>query len=113
MQPIQIIDRSTLVPEVDRPEAERVLDGDPVHTTWLAEERDDFWSGMWQTTPGTWRVNFTEWEFIHVHSGLSILTDEDGVETRLSAGTSVIIRPGFKGTWTCIETTLKDFVIRA
>ncbi|MEI4486194.1 cupin domain-containing protein [Frigidibacter sp. MR17.14] len=111
MQTIQTFDRSTLVPEVERPDPEIVIEGDPEHTTWLAEDRDGLYCGMWQCTPGKWKVSYSEWEYIRVHSGLSILIGDDGSETRLAAGTSLIIRPGFTGIWHCVETMLKDFVI--
>lgn len=42
----------TVEPEVSRPDAEKVLSGDPVHTTWNLEERDGLYSGIWQSTPG-------------------------------------------------------------
>jgi uncharacterized cupin superfamily protein len=96
---------------VERPDAAKVLAGDPVHTTWSLEEKDNLFSGMWQTTPGKWRVSYAEWEYVHIHAGHSILTDADGVETHLRAGDSYIIRPGFEGSWECVETTLKDYVI--
>jgi uncharacterized cupin superfamily protein len=31
----------------------------------------------------------------------------------LRAGDRAVIRPGFKGTWEVVETTRKDYVIRA
>jgi uncharacterized cupin superfamily protein len=96
---------------VERPDAAKVLAGDPVHTTWSLEEKGNLFSGMWQTTPGKWRVSYAEWEYVHIHAGHSILTDADGVETHLRAGDSYIIRPGFEGSWECVETTLKDYVI--
>ena len=36
----------------------------------------------------------------------------DGSVTQLHAGDSLIIRPGFEGTWEVVQTTLKDYVIR-
>ena len=40
------------------------------------------------------------------------MTEDGGAETHLKAGDSMILRPGFKGTWEVIETTRKDYVIR-
>ncbi len=110
---IQRIDRNSITPEVERPAPEKVLAGDPVHTTWNLEERDGLYSGMWQSTPGKWKVSYAEWEYVHIHAGVSILTDAAGTATTLRAGDSWIIRPGFEGTWECVETTLKDYVILA
>jgi uncharacterized cupin superfamily protein len=99
-------------PETGQPEASKVLAGDPVHTTWNLEERDGLCCGLWQSTPGKWRVSYAEWEYVHIRSGHSILTDAEGRATHLRAGDSYVIRPGFEGTWEVVETTLKDYVIR-
>jgi hypothetical protein len=89
-----------------------VISGDPVHTTWNLEETGGLYAGLWQSTPGKWRVSYTEWEYFHILSGYSILTGDDGSVTQLHAGDSLILRPGFTGTWEAVETTLKDYVIR-
>lgn len=111
MSLIERITQDGIEPEVERPAPEKLLAGDPVHTTWNVEDRDGLYSGMWQSTPGKWKIDYAEWEYIHIHSGHSILTDEAGHATHLMAGDSFIIRPGFKGTWEVVETTLKDYVI--
>ncbi len=112
MTPIQRVTRDGIPPETRRPAPERVLAGDPVHTTWPIEETDSIACGLWQSTPGKWTISYDEWEYVHIHSGHSILTDSQGRETHLRAGDSYVIRPGFRGTWEVVETTLKDYVIR-
>lgn len=106
------VTRDGIPPETSRPDPDRVIAGDPVHTTWNIEDRDGLFCGLWQSTPGKWRVSYSEWEYVHILSGHSILTDAAGRETHLKAGDSYIIRPGFTGTWEVVETTLKDYVIR-
>lgn len=106
------VTRNGTEPEVTRPDPSRVISGDPVHTTWNIEDRDGLYCGLWQSTPGKWRVNFTEWEYVHIHAGHSIVTDTEGKATHLRAGDSFFLRPGFVGTWEVVETTLKDYVIR-
>ncbi len=110
---LQRVTREGCTPETERPAAEKVLSGDPVHTTWNLDEADGLYCGLWQSTPGKWAVSYAEWEYVYIHSGHSILTDAQGVATHLRAGDSFIIRPGFAGTWEVIETTLKDYVIRS
>ncbi len=105
------MNRDAVEPEVSHPEAGTVVSGNPVHTTWNIEERGGLFSGLWQATPGKWRVNYDEWEYIRILEGVSVLTDAEGHATTLRAGDSYIIRPGFSGTWEVIETTLKDYVI--
>lgn len=106
------VTRDGIAPETTRPDPARVIAGDHVHTTWNIEDRDGLFCGLWQSTPGKWRVSYSEWEYVHILSGHSILTDAAGRETHLKAGDSYIIRPGFTGTWEVVETTLKDYVIR-
>lgn len=109
---ISRVTRDGTTPDVARPDPAKVLSGDPVHTTWNPEDRDGLFAGLWQSTPGKWRVAYSEWEYFRILSGFSILTGPDGTVTELRAGDSLIIRPGFTGTWEVVETTLKDYVIR-
>ncbi|MDG1115751.1 MAG: cupin domain-containing protein [Flavimaricola sp.] len=99
-------------PEVSRPDPTKVLAGDPVHTTWNIEESDGHYCGVWQSTPGKWRIRYDEWEYCRILEGISILTEDGGVRTTVRAGDSFVIRPGFEGTWEVLETTRKDYVIR-
>ena len=108
---IQHVARDATPPEVARLDPSKVVAGDPVHTTWTIEQVDGLYCGLWQSTPGAWRVSYAEWEYVHILSGHSILHDEDGSETHLRAGDSYIIRPGFVGVWAVVETTLKEYVI--
>ena len=106
------VTRDGIQPETTRPDPAKLVKGDPVHTTWNIDDRDGLYCGLWQSTPGAWRVSYAEWEYIHILSGHSILTDATGTATHLRAGDSYIIRPGFEGIWEAVETTLKDYVIR-
>ncbi|KAB2882085.1 MAG: cupin domain-containing protein [Albidovulum sp.] len=99
-------------PETERPAPEKVISGDPVHTTWNVEERDGLYCGIWESTPGTWRISYDEWEYCRILSGRSVITDASGAKHALGPGDSFILRPGFTGTWEVIETTRKDYVIR-
>jgi uncharacterized cupin superfamily protein len=108
---VERLSRDGIPPEVARPDPAKVVKGDPVHSTWNLEDRDGLYSGLWQSTPGAWRVSYAEWEYVHIHAGHSILTGDDGSVTHLRAGDSYIIRPGFQGMWEVVETTLKDYVI--
>ena len=103
--------RDQVTPEVTRPDPAKVVAGDPVHTTWNMEVRGNLFAGMWHATVGEWRISYTEWEYVHILEGYSVLTDEAGVATHLRAGDSYLIRPGFNGTWRVVEPTLKDYVI--
>jgi hypothetical protein len=58
-------------------------------------------------------VDYSEWEYVHILQGVSVLTAEDGTAITLRAGDAWIIRPGFRGTWRVVETTRKEYVIRS
>lgn len=101
-----------VAPETSRPDPARVIAGDPVHTTWNLEERDGLYAGIWESTPGCWRVSYTEWEYCRILSGVSVLTEDGKPPMTVRAGDSFVLRPGFCGTWEVVETTRKDYVIR-
>ncbi|MBB2970502.1 cupin domain-containing protein [Mesorhizobium sp. RMAD-H1] len=95
------------------PPADRVISGDPKFRTWNVEEAEGgLYAGIWEATPGKWRIQYDEWEFCHILSGVSVITEEGGEAVTLRAGDSFILRPGFRGTWEVIETTRKEYVIR-
>lgn len=98
-------------PEESRPPAENVIKGDPVFTSWNVDETGNLCAGVWKCTPGLWKIVYDDWEYIRIIEGHSIITDEEGNATHLRAGDSYVIRPGFKGTWEVVQTTLKDYVL--
>lgn len=102
----------SVAPETSRADPAKVLAGDPVHTTWNLEECDGLFCGIWESTPGKWRVAYDEWEYCRILSGVSVIAEDGGAAMTVRAGDSFVIRPGFSGTWEVIETTRKDYVIR-
>jgi uncharacterized protein len=106
------LDPAAVRPDITRPDAAKVVKGDPVHTTWNQHEAGGLYCGTWASTPGAWTVSYSEWEYFHIRQGHSILTASDGTVTHLRPGDAHIIHPGFSGTWEVIETTHKDYVIR-
>lgn len=106
------LDPALATPETSAPRPERVIAGNPVFTSWDIETRDGLFAGIWQSTPGKWRVEYDEWEYCRILSGHSVLTEDDGAAIELRPGDAIVIRPGFRGTWEVIETTRKDYVIR-
>ncbi|WP_274628710.1 cupin domain-containing protein [Arvimicrobium flavum] len=107
------VDVSGIEPEMGAPAADRVISGAPAFCTWNAEEADGgLYAGIWESTPGKWRIRYDEWEFCHILSGVSVITEDGGEVRTVKAGDSFVIRPGFKGTWEVVETTRKEYVIR-
>ncbi|MBD3765691.1 MAG: cupin domain-containing protein [Rhodobacterales bacterium] len=109
LQPVSL---TGIEPEVTRPAPDRVVAGHPVHRTWNLEDRDGLFCGIWESTPGSWRVAYDEWEYIRILSGLSVLHPDGGDPVTLRPGDAWVIRPGFTGVWEVIETTRKDYVVR-
>ena len=110
---IVAFDVSTIEPELGGPPPDRLISGDPKFRTWsLDEQPGGLCAGVWESTPGKWRVHYDEWEYCRILSGVSIVTDEGGAGRRVCAGDSFVIRPGFKGVWEVLETTRKEYVIR-
>lgn len=107
------LDISAIEPEQGAPAEDRLIAGNPVFTTWNVEEAPGgLYAGIWQSTPGKWRIVYDEWEYFSILEGYSIVTEDNGVPVHLRQGDRMILRPGFKGTWEVIETTRKDYVIR-
>ena len=98
--------------EVERPPADRVLSGDPTYRTWNVDERDGLYCGVWEATPGKWRIAYDEWEYCRILSGVSVIAEDGGAAVTVRGGDSFVIPPGFTGTWEVVETTRKDYVIR-
>ncbi len=99
--------------EVSAPAPDRLLSGNPQFRTWnLDEAAGGVYSGIWESTPGKWRVEYAEWEFCHIFSGVSILSEDDGAVHALRSGDCFVIRPGFRGCWEVVETTRKAYVVK-
>lgn len=101
------------MPEPGVPAPDRVLAGTPHNRTWNAYETPDgrFFSGIWESDPGKWRIEYTEAEFCHILSGVSRIAGDDGSAREVRAGDAFVIPPGFAGTWEVIETTRKHYAI--
>jgi len=112
MIPLLRLNHPETPPEIGRPDPARLIWGDPEHRTWNLDARDGLYCGLWQSTPGAWRIVYDEWEYCRILDGVSILTDAAGQRTPLRAGDSFVLRPGFSGIWEVVETTLKEYVIR-
>ena len=112
MSYVQRVAQAGVEPDIGRPDPVKVLAGDPVHSTWNLEDKDGLYCGIWQSTPGAWSCQYDEWEYIRILEGYAVLRDSEGQDTHLRAGDSYIIRPGFTGSWTVVETVVKEYVIR-
>ncbi|AYG58755.1 cupin domain-containing protein [Rhizobium jaguaris] len=107
------LDTHGIEPEVGSPADDRIVAGAPKFRTWNIDEAGGgLYAGIWEATPGKWRIVYDEWEYFHILSGYSVVTSENGEVFHLRAGDRMIFKPGFRGTWEVIEMTRKDYVIR-
>jgi uncharacterized cupin superfamily protein len=102
-----------LVPTGPRPDSDR---GDP-HTAArvLHESADAAISvGVWSCTPGGCEVTRRpDTEIARVLDGHATITDDDGTQRRVVAGTVVVLPKGWTGRWDVHETVRKLYVVVA
>ena len=112
-----IIDFSRATPErsVSKPEADRLLAGDPeqVATNFFSDTTGQFFAGRWDSTPGRWKVRYTENEFCHITAGRVRIVASHGAAHEFKAGDSFVVPAGFEGTWEVLEATSKLYAIFA
>jgi uncharacterized cupin superfamily protein len=109
------LDRLDELPcEDGAPLESRLLAGNPTFRTWTLEEAPDskLFAGVWESSPGKWRIVYDEWEYCSIISGVSIVTRDGESPVRFGAGDAFVLQPGFEGTWEVVETTRKLFVVR-
>ncbi|MEQ1580588.1 MAG: cupin domain-containing protein [Steroidobacteraceae bacterium] len=110
-----IIDFSTAtaVEELSGPSPDRLIAGNPVQSVrnLFTDSTGQFFVGTWSSTPGSWRIRYTESEFCHLLSGAIRLTDTQGLSWYFAAGASFIVPAGFTGTWEVLEPARKLYAI--
>src|SRR5881394_1102559 len=77
----QIVDFSVAAPsETASPAAERLIAGDPRQTIthYYSDPTHQFFSGRWSSTPGKWRIRYTESEFCCLTQGRVALENTRG-----------------------------------
>lgn len=98
---------------------DRLISGDPSYKTWdldAAMAEAARWgrirTGVWEATPGvTISMKGETFEFCHILSGRCEIAEEGGATHVFGAGDSFVMKPGFVGRWTTLETVRKIFVI--
>lgn len=100
--------------EQGAPSRENIIEGSPTTLTWVLNESADgkTVAGVWQATPGAWRVRYDEWEYCAILSGESVLERNGHPPQPLRAGVHLVLEPGFEGIWRVISVTRKTFVVR-
>jgi uncharacterized cupin superfamily protein len=114
MTMLRIVDfRQGAAPVAGEIEPAKRLVGAP--RTELANHYSDptqrFHCGTWGSTPGKWRVSYTEHEFCYLLEGRVRLTGDDGSVAEFGAGDAFVVPAGFSGTWETLATARKHYAI--
>ena len=100
-------------PEIEAIDPEKVVAGDPIATTEniYTNAAETFFSGVWSSNEGKWRISYGEDEFCVLLSGRVALTDAAGETQTFAAGDAFVIPAGFEGTWETLEPVRKLYAI--
>ncbi|MEX0923312.1 MAG: cupin domain-containing protein [Rhodovibrionaceae bacterium] len=100
-------------PEIAAIDPQKVISGEPIATTEnvYANAAGNFFSGVWSSSEGKWRIAYAEEEFCVLLSGRVALTDAEGRTETFSAGDAFVIPAGFEGTWETLEPVRKLYAI--
>ncbi len=105
--------RAAVTPQHSSPEPQNLLSGSPRLTAWnfYSDPTAQFFAGIWSATRGSWRVNYSESEFVHLLEGRIALTDQNGVRAEFGPGDSFVVPSGFVGSWEVIADCRKLYAI--
>jgi uncharacterized cupin superfamily protein len=100
-------------PAVEEGQPANPISGDPKTRlqNYFTDPSGQFFSGIWESSPGKWPVRYIESEFCAILEGKCILTDEKGKAETFQKGDSFVIPGGFAGTWETVETVRKLYAI--
>lgn len=113
MNQAKIVRFGTDAPPFEAGKPSDVISGEPETRTqnYYTDPGQQFFSGIWESTPGKWAVDYVEEEFCALVRGKIVLTDQDGRAETFEEGDAFIIPAGFKGTWETVEAVRKLYVI--
>ncbi len=80
MAAVQIIRFGVDAPAAETGKPGNVISGAPQTSVqnYYTDKGGEFFSGVWESTPGKWTINYTEDEFCIILEGRAVLTDESG-----------------------------------
>lgn len=95
------------------PAPERTLDGRPVHRVCngFSDASGQFFCGRWTSSPGKWRVRYTENELCVITAGRVTVASDAGQAESFATGDAFVVPAGFEGTWTVHEECTKFYAI--
>ncbi len=99
--------------ETSAPAPDRLLAGNPQQrlANLFADSTQQFFSGVWSSTPGKWRIRYTESEFCCLTRGRVVLESLSGERWEFGPGSGFVVPSGFEGTWEVLEECTKFYAI--
>jgi hypothetical protein len=70
-----------------------------------------FFSGIWSSSVGAWRVRYTENELCVITEGKVRISDDAGRSWTFGSGDCFVVPSGFEGTWEVLEPARKFYAI--
>jgi uncharacterized protein len=113
MAAVQVMRFGTNPPPVETGKPGNILSGDPTTRlqNYFSDDTGQFFSGIWESSAGKWRVSYAENEFCAILSGRVILTGADGQPQEFTTGDAFVVPAGFEGTWETVEPVRKWYAI--
>lgn len=111
---MKIIDfNQPLAAESAAPATDRLVAGNPTQTiaNYFSDPTQQFFSGTWSSTPGKWRIHYTESEFCCLTKGRVVLENLSGQRWEFGPGMGFVVPAGFEGTWEVVEPCTKFYAI--
>lgn len=91
----------------------KVLAGSP--STGVRPATEDpargFYTGVWASDVGVWRIDYTEEELCVIVAGRVRLTEDGGGSEEFGPGDAFVVPRGFKGVWETLEPVRKIYAI--
>ena len=105
--------RVSLAGEPMTPAPDRLVRGAPrqVVTNYFSDQTQQFHAGRWSSSPGKWRIRYTESEFCCLTEGRVVLENLRGDRWEFGPGTGFVVPAGFEGTWEVVETCTKFYAV--
>jgi uncharacterized cupin superfamily protein len=113
MAAVQLVRFGANPPAVEEGKPGNVVSGEPATRlqNYFTDGTGQFFSGIWESSPGKWRVSYAENEFCGILSGSVVLTGADGRSQTFKAGDAFVVPAGFEGTWETLEPVRKWYAI--
>lgn len=75
------------------------------------DEAAGFYSGVWASDVGAWRVAYAETELCVMLAGRVRLSGDDGSSADYGPGDAFVVPSGFTGVWETLEACRKIYAI--